>query len=267
MMTTSKRLNVAILEDNIIWGDKEANLLQLEKNMHSIPENTDIVILPELFSTGFLIENPDEMRNLAERNTEATIASLHRLAQKYNTAFAGSFMARTADKIYNRAFFIESCGDETFYDKKHLFSIGDEQNVFSAGLSLPPVIRYRGWNIMIAVCYDLRFPVWLRNTDNKYDLLIIVANWPKARVYSWQQLLIARALENECYVCGANRIGEAPEGIEYSGDSMIVDFKGKSIAKRDKNSVVLYSSLNGEKLNSFREKFPAWNDADKFTLK
>lgn len=266
MLTANKRLNVAVIEDSIIWGDKDANLAQLEQNLQKIPEGTDVAILPELFSTGFLIENPEEMRKLAERNTENTITTLKRLAKQYNTALTGSFMACTANNIYNRAFFIESSGDETFYDKHHLFSIGDEQNVFSAGSALPPVIRYRGWNIMVAVCYDLRFPVWLRNTNNKYDLLIIVANWPKARTYSWQQLLIARAIENECYVCGCNRIGESPSGIEYSGDSMIIDFKGKNIAKRDEGSPILYNSLNGEKLNSFREKFPAWKDADRFTL-
>ena len=264
----NKKLNISIIEDNIIWGDKEANLSQLEANLQSIPENTDIVVLPELFSTGFLIENPDEMKSLAERNTENTIITLKRLAKQFNIALAGSFMACTAGKIYNRAFFIESSGDETYYDKKHIFSLGGENIVFSPGTTMPPVIRYRGWNIMLVVCFDLRFPAWLRNIQNKYDVLVVVANWPQARSYAWQQLLIARAIENECYVCGCNRIGESPSGIKYSGDSLIIDMRGQVVARRkEDNSPIISAVLNGEKLSSFREKFPVWKDFDNFEIK
>lgn len=262
----NKYLNVAVIEDDIVWGDKAANFERLEDNLKHIPYGTDIVVLPELFSTGFCIEKPNEMEHLAERNTEETINSIKRLAKLYNTAFAGSFLAYTAGKIYNRAFFIESSGEETFYDKRHVFSIGGEHEVFTAGTTQPPVIRYRGWNIMLAVCYDLRFPVWLRNVGNKYDLLIVVANWPKARVYTWQQLLIARALENSCYVCGCNRTGMSPTGIEYSGNSMVVDFRGKELSCRKENSTILSTCLNGEKLTSFREKFPVWKDIDSFEI-
>lgn len=262
----NKYLNVTVIEDDIIWGDKAANLKRLEDNLKRIPSGIDIVVLPELFSTGFCIEKPNEMIQLAERNTEDTINTLKRLAKQYNTAIAGSFLAHTAGKFYNRAFFIESSGEETFYDKRHVFSIGGEHEVFTAGTTQPPVIRYRGWNIMLTVCYDLRFPVWLRNVRNKYDLLIVVANWPKARIYAWQQLLIARALENECYVCGCNRIGNSPSGIEYSGDSMIIDFRGKEISCREDNSPIISTRLNGEKLISFREKFPAWKDMDSFSI-
>lgn len=262
----NKNLHIVALEDEILWGDKSANLLKLEQNLQTIPSNTDLVVLPELFSTGFFIENPEEMRNLSERNTEKTIITLKRLAKQYNIAIAGSFMARTADKIYNRAFFIESSGDETYYDKHHIFSIGGEQDVFSPGTSQPKIIRYRGWNIMLAVCYDLRFPVWLRNTNNKYDLLLIVANWPKARIYVWEHLLIARALENECYVCGVNRIGQSPSGIEYSGRSMIIDMRGQIITERTQDSPIISAKLNAEKLASFREKFPVWKDIDNFKL-
>lgn len=264
---TEKKLNITLIEDGIVWADKVANIEQLENNLKSIPENTDIVVLPELFSTGFLIEQPEYMRELAERNTGYTINELKRLAKKYNTAIAGSFMACTANKIYNRAFFIESSGDETYYDKRHVFGIGGEDAVFTAGNEMPRVIRYRGWNILLTVCYDLRFPTWLRNVDNKYDLLIVVANWPKARTYAWEHLLIARAIENECYVCGCNRIGDSPSGIEYSGNSLIIDFRGQVIAKRENDSPIIHSCLNGNKLNGFREKFPAWKDIDKFEIK
>lgn len=262
----NKDFNIVALEDDIVWGDKLANLSRLEQNLQALPSNTDLVVLPELFSTGFLIENPKEMKALSEKNTENTIITLKRLAKQYNIAIAGSFMARTADKIYNRAFFIESCGDETYYDKHHIFSIGGEQTVFTAGTSQPKVIRYRGWNIMLVVCYDLRFPVWLRNSNNKYDLLLVVANWPKARTYAWKHLLIARAIENECYVCGVNRTGESPSGIEYSGESMIIDMRGKIIAEKTSNSPIISAKLNAEKLASFREKFPVWKDIDNFEL-
>ncbi len=262
-----KKLNVVLIEDKIIWGDKTANFKQLEHNLESIPDNTDLVVLPELFSTGFLIEEPDSMRMLAERNTENTIQTLRKLSIKYNVALAGSFIAKTANRIYNRAFFIESSGDETYYDKRHIFGIGGENEVFTEGRLEPSIIRYRGWNILLVVCYDLRFPVWLRNVNSKYDLLIVVANWPKARAYAWEHLLIARAIENECYVCGCNRIGESQAGIEYSGNSLIIDFRGQVIAKRENNSPIIYSYLNGNKLKGFREKFPAWKDIDKFEIK
>lgn len=267
MISSYKKLNIAIIEDNIIWGDKTSNLQQLERNLQQVPSGTDIVILPELFSTGFDINNPEKMKSLAEKNIEQTILSLKQLASQYNLAITGSFLARTANKIYNRAFFIESSGDEYFYDKRHLFSVGGENCIFSVGTEQPKVIRYRGWNILIAVCYDLRFPVWLRNNDNKYDLLIITANWPKSRIYTWQQLLIARAIENECYVCGCNRIGNSTSGIEYSGDSMAIDFRGVPIAKRNGESPIILATLNGDKLSSYRENFPVWKDFDQFELK
>ena len=263
-MIIGRKLNISLIENDVIWNDKDANFKNLENSLKSIPQGTDIVVLPELFSTGFNLEDSEQMKELAERNTQETIQQLKIYAKQYGIAIAGSFMARTADKIYNRAFFVESGGDETYYDKRHIFSIGGEQEIFSPGNQKPQIIRYRGWNIMVAVCYDLRFPVWLNNYDCKYDILIIVANWPKSRDYVWQHLLIARAIENQCYVCGCNRIGSSPSGIEYIGNSMIVDFRGKIIS--EKESPIISATLSSEKLRSFRENFPAWKDFDKFDL-
>lgn len=263
----NKDLNITAIEDDIIWADKSANLSKLSQRLQEIPQNTDLVILPELFSTGFLVDDAKQMKSLSEKNTENTITTLKQLAKQHNIAIAGSFMARTADKIFNRAFFIENSGEETYYDKRHIFSIGGEQTVFSAGTTMPKVIRYRGWNILLVVCYDLRFPAWLRNVNNKYDLLLVVANWPKARAYAWKHLLIARAIENECYVCGVNRTGESQSGIIYSGDSMIIDMKGHVIAEKIQDSPIISAKLYAEKLSSFREKFPAWKDIDNFELK
>ena len=266
-MIFGNKLNISLLECDVIWNNKQANLKQLENNLNSIPKGTDIVVLPELFSTGFYIEKPNEMKELAERNTEETILTLSELAKKYNIAISGSFIARTADKIYNRAFFIESSGYETYYDKRHTYNIGGEDIIFTAGNSKPLIIRYRGWNILIVVCYDLRFPVWLRNNNCKYDIIIVVANWPKTQDYEWQHLLIARAIENQCYVCGCNRIGYSPSGIEYIGNSMFVDFRGKIIKTNDTKGSIISTSLSSEKLNSFRTNCPVWKDFDKFELK
>jgi predicted amidohydrolase len=178
----------------------------------------------------------------------------------------GSFLANTAAQLYNRAFFIEPNGDETYYDKRHLFSFGGEDKVFNHGLTKAPIVRFRGFNIKLVVCYDLRFPVFCRNVKNNYDLLVVIANWPKSREKVWRTLLAARAMENECYVCGVNRCGTDPAGVEYpEGSSLVIDFKGKVIAQR-MNSPVITADLSPALLAQFREKFPAWRDADDFTL-
>lgn len=265
-----RNLNIAAIEDNIIWADKKANITQLRKNIDFLPSGIDLVILPEMFSTGFIVDK-DSANNLAERNTEDTIKELQNLSNEHRFAIAGSFLARTAGKLYNRAFFIEPSGDETFYDKHHLFRMAGECDIFSAGAVQSPVVRFRGWNIKLLVCYDLRFPVWCRNTkDNNFDLLIFVANWPKARINAWTTLLSARAIENESYVCGVNRCGVDPNGIEYAdGTSAIIDYKGKIIGCRNtesKHPQIINAVLDYKKLQSFREKFPAWKDADDFDI-
>ncbi len=266
----NRNLNVVAIEDDIIWADKAANMAQLEQNLQLIPEDTDLVVLPEMFSTGFMTDK-DAANKLAERNTESTIAELQRIAEQRRIAIAGSYLARTAGRLYNRAFFIEPSGDETYYDKHHLFRMGGERDIFSEGNAQAPTIRYRGWNIRLIVCYDLRFPVWCRNSEyNGYDLLIVAANWPKPRISAWHTLLAARAIENECYVCGVNRCGSDPSGIDY-GDcsSQIIDYKGNIVAQRNTekaNSQIICKSLSYDKLKQFREKFPAWKDADTFSI-
>ena len=243
----SRNLRVALIEDNIAWADKAANVEQLRRNLRNVPEGTDLVVLPELFTTGFIVGDRDTAAHLAERNIDDTIATLHQLAQHYNLALCGSFLAHTAGQLYNRAFFIEA-------------------NVYKQGYTLAPIVRYRGFNIKLIVCYDLRFPVFCRNVGNAYDLLVVVANWPKARENAWKQLLAARAIENEAYVLGVNRCGQDPQGIVYSeGSSQIIDFKGKLITERA-TSPIIAADLSLPALARFREKFPAWHDADSFTI-
>lgn len=261
----TSNLNVCLFPMPIAWGDKEANFRTLESAIDGVYPGTDLLILPEMFSTGFITTDKESVRELAERNTGETVEFLQQIASRKGLAIAGSFIADTGGSLFNRAFFIESYGDAIFADKRHLFTMAGENKVFSRGDSRLKV-RYRGWNISMVVCYDIRFPVWCRNVGNEYDLLIAVANWPKARVDAWNQLLKARAIENLAYVCGVNCQGVDHNGYEYDGSSMAIDFKGKDITMRSDTSPYLYASLSYDKLIRFREKFPAWNDADKFTL-
>ena len=260
-----KNLNVCLLPMDIHWGDKEYNLNHLGELMAGVHPDTDLVILPETFSTGFPSRvDKEEVRPLAERNTGDTIDYLKYLANRHSMAIAGSYIANTGGSLYNRAFFIEPSGDETFADKRHLFTMAGEDKVFSRGNSRLK-IRYRGWEIAMVVCYDIRFPVWCRNVDNEYDLLIAVANWPKVRVDAWNQLLKARAIENEAYVLGVNCRGRDKFDFEYDGSSPALDFKGKDIAVPVGEDYI-YATLSKEKLDSFREKFPAYRDSDPFQL-
>lgn len=258
-------LKTALLPMEIVWGDKERNLENLANIMPLIHPETDLLILPETFSTGFLTEDKEFVRQYAERNTGRTIDTVKELAAKYNVAIAGSFIADSGGSLYNRAFFIEPSGEETFADKRHLFTMAGEDKVFSPGFNRLSV-RYRGWNIAMVVCYDIRFPVWCRNVLNQYDLLIAVANWPKVRINAWNQLLPARALENEAYVCGVDCKGTDSKGFEYDGSSAAIDFKGKNITVRDGVNGILYATLDHDLLDTFRAKFPAWRDADAFKL-
>lgn len=248
----------------IKWGDKDHNMRELEKALASMHPSTDVVILPETFSTGCPYGDKEEVRPLAERNSGITIETLKRLAAKYSIAIAGSFLADTGGLLSNRAFFIEPSGEEYFTDKKHLFTMAGEDKILSPGRKRLKV-RFRGWEIAMVVCYDLRFPVWCRNVGNEYDLLIVVANWPIARIEAWKKLLMARAIENEAYVCGVDCKGIDSKAIEYDGTSMAVDFKGNDISVADpEGGDMRYASLSHEKLMKFREKFPAYLDADAF---
>lgn len=202
----NKDLNVCLVPMQIDWDDKQSNIQRLEKIMDQVHPDTDLVILPETFSTGFPVgKDKEAVRVLAERNTGATIDKIKELAARHHTAIAGSFIADTGGSLYNRAFFIEPSGDEYFEDKRHLFTMAGEDKIFSRGYSRMGV-RFRGWNIAMVICYDIRFPIWCRNRLNEYDALIVVANWPLVRVDAWNKLLPARAIENLSYICAVNCI-------------------------------------------------------------
>lgn len=257
-------IRVAALPLDIKWADKQANLDAVRRSFEKLPAGTDIVVLPELFSTGFA-DDEALLRDMAERNTQETIDFIKELARDYSVAIAGSYLASTPPKIYNRGFLIEPNGDETFYDKRHLFSLSREAQIFARGDSVLPVVRFRGWNIAMIVCYDLRFPVWCRCRNSSYDLLLVVANWPRARAYAWEHLLIARAIENQCCVVGANRGGRDLYG-DYDGLTDIYDGRGMPVGQKSDACPFVVADLSRVTQDDYRRNFPVSNDADDFEL-
>lgn len=257
-----EKLNIALLQNDIVWEDVNANLQACEAVLATLDAGVHLAVLPEMFTTGFSMSAVQ----YAEEGEGTTLATLKRWAAQYDIALAGSYIARQEGKCYNRGFFVKPDGEVTFYDKRHLFRMGDEGKVFSAG-NERTIVNYRGWNIALFVCYDLRFPVWSRNVNNEYDIALYVASWPQVRGHVWRTLLLARAIENACYVCGVNRVGEDGMKLVYTGDTMAIDFKGSVMDKvPDGEQGVVVVELDGDKLQSFRTKFPTWRDADAFTL-
>ncbi len=256
-------LRVSLVQSTIYWEDKASNRKHYGKLLQDLSGKTDLAVLPEMFSTGFSMN----CAHLAETNDGPCMKEIGEWARSYHLAICGSFLAREDGKIYNRAFFITPEGDRFFYDKRHLFRMGDENKKFVAG-DRQVIVSYKGWNIRLIVCYDLRFPVWIRNVNKAYDLLICVANWPQAREKVWDVLLKARALENYSYVCGVNRIGEDGQHNQHTGNSLLLDFKGEIIAQGESNKeTVITETLNKERQDQFREKFPVWKDADEFEIR
>lgn len=260
----SKDLNICIYPARISWDNIKENLDNLESVLDNIHPKTDLLVLPETVSTGFPVnKSQQEIKTLIKDYQKYTIDLLSYLSSQKNVAIATSLITEDKGELYNRAYFFEPNGDITIADKRHLFSIAGEDKIFKAGKKRLS-IRYRGWNIAMVVCYDVRFPVWCRNVDNQYDLLIAVANWPEVRIGAWDTLIAARAIENLSYVAAANCIGEDNNGFRYNGSSHIKDFKGNDIAVKQTDTPLLYATLSKSSLENFRKKFPAFNDADKF---
>jgi len=253
-------LRISLVQLDITWEDKQSNLKRVHSYVASKAGQTDIFVLPEMFSTGFTMNS----HNLAESNNGNTISTIKQWAKQYDTAICGSFIATDNNHCYNRAFFITPDKDY-YYDKRHLFRMGSESEYFSAG-DKRLVFAYKGFNICLLVCYDLRFPVWARNVDNEYDLLIYVANWPASRAKVWDALLTARAIENMSYVCGVNRFGEDANGLKYTGGSKMINARGEEITSIVKGEDIETLDIYKSELEQFRAKFPAWKDADKFDI-
>jgi omega-amidase len=254
-------MKISIIQSNLVWEDKFSNFKILDGLISPLHNNTDIIVLPEMFNTGFSIDSG----KLAEPYFGETFEWMRNVAIKGNMGVCGSYIVMDRKKFYNRWVFVSPEKEHWHYDKRHLFSMGGEDKFFTAG-SNRLIFNFRGVRISSNICYDLRFPIWSRNR-NEYDLLIYSANWPESRGSVWETLLRARAIENQCFVVGANRIGSDGKGIKYCGDSMIIDPHGKIIHLANQN---IEESISGEismsELVDFRNKFPVLNDSDDFTI-
>ena len=257
-------MKIAIFQYDIVWGDKTRNLELVERCMADMEDDVDVLLLPEMFSTAFTV---DDVSELAESGCGSTMQAVESLARRHGCAVCGSFMAEEHGKFFNRAFFVTESGERYFYDKRHLFSMGGEGKCFSAG-NRNVVVKYKGWNISLQICYDLRFPVWSRNVGGEYDLLIYMANWPTVRIAAWDTLLKARAIENLSYVCGVNRVGKDGSGFDHNGHSCVISPKGETVLAFGDGEVALkVCEIDLDSLQRFRSKFPAWRDADEFDVK
>lgn len=254
-------MKITIVQPDIAWEDKHVNMENLEKLLDFPPGVTDLVILPEMFTTGFSMQSHE----LAEESDSLTYGWLLKMAELKKAAFCGSYIMKEKELYYNRFVLCTPEGERISYDKSHLFSITGEDKHFTPGHQRI-IINYAGFRINPIICYDLRFPVWIRNR-NDYDLLICVANWPESRREVWNTLLKARAIENQCYVAGVNRIGSDQPGNNYSGDSVILDAKGRTMAEMGKyREGYVTADISLQNLEKFRNAFPVHRDADDFKI-
>lgn len=257
-------LTITLIQTNLIWEEKSANLRLLEEKISGI-EQTELVILPEMFSTGFSM-NPAA---LAETMEGETVNWMRRVSRENGVILTGSIIIEEDGKYYNRLIWMLPNGQHGYYDKRHLFAYGEEDKHYHAGKKRL-IASVKGWKINLQVCYDLRFPVWARQQKNEtgaeYDVLLYVANWPERRSHAWKTLLCARAIENQCYVIGANRVGTDANNIYYSGNSLVIDPLGQVLYHMADAEDVFTITLSKEKLEEVRSTFPFWKDADGFTL-
>jgi omega-amidase len=260
-------LKVTIIQSDLHWEDIGANLAMFEEKIWQISEQTDVIVLPEMFTTGFSMKAP----SLAEHMNMRTFKWMKQMADQTGALILGSFIASVHDRFYNRLLWMEPGGNFKTYDKRHLFRMAEEHKTYSQGESLL-IGHWKGWRICPLICYDLRFPVWSRNRWNpslkkaSYDLLVYVANWPMVRASAWETLLKARAIENLSYTVGVNRVGLDGNGIEYNGHSVFIGPKGDSFFSVEGVEAIKTLTLNAHALQSYRDKFPALLDADDFTI-
>ena len=251
-------LRIALCQTDIAWEQPERNLARLEPLVAGA--DADVVVLPELFATGFTLEPAA----VAETPGGEVVTALHRWAAQYGKAVAGSVAVAESGRFFNRMYFVTPDGGCAFYDKRHLFTPGGEARNYTPGRSRT-VVEYRGFRFLLLICYDLRFPVWSR-CRRDYDAILCCASWPASRREVWRTLLRARAIENQCYVAGVNRVGDDPSA-HYAGDSVLVDFKGRTLAEAGDCEQTLSAAFDSDTLEVFREKFPAWQDADDFQIR
>ena len=259
-------LTITLIQTNLHWENKAANLLMLEQKIKAIEERTEIVVLPEMFSTGFSMNN----ELLAEDMDGETVNWMKRVSAENKIVLTGSIIIKENENFYNRLIWMLPNGEYGVYDKRHLFGFGNETEHYSAG-NKRLIASVKGWKINLQICYDLRFPVWARQNnvdknENEYDVLIYVANWPERRSHAWKTLLCARAIENQCYIVGVNRVGDDGNNIYHSGNSMVVDPAGAVLYHKPDDEDIFTITLQKEQLSEFRSKFPFLKDGDSFSI-
>jgi predicted amidohydrolase len=255
------KLHVVGIQADLFWENPTKNIASFEDKINSLPENTDLIVLPEMFTSGFTMK-PEKV---AEKMNGSTISWMQKIAIEKQIAITGSLVVKENNNYYNRLVFVHPSGEIETYNKRHSFTLAGEDKVYTSGTE-KLIVTYKGWKICPLVCYDLRFPVWARNTEN-YDLLIYMANWPDKRIKAWNTLLKARSIENMCYTIGVNRTGIDANNYEYSGNSLIVDFLGEEIFSLPKNEVGFVSAnLSKKSQGLVKEKLGFLNDKDSFTF-
>lgn len=259
-------LFISAFQLNLIWHDAAANQAHINRIAQAHQPKGHLWILPEMFTTGFSMEPA----GFAERTDGATATWMKRMASDYEAQLMGSLIVEEDSNYCNRAILVSKNGLEGYYDKRHGFSLTKEDEIYRSGTE-KVIFQIDDWKVCPQICYDLRFPVFSRNRVDEagqyeYDLAVYMANWPHARVHHWEALLQARAIENQCFVVGVNRVGEDANGLYYSGSSMVVDPMGKILAKVSGGEAVLEAELSAEFLQQIRQKYPFWKDADGFQI-
>lgn len=253
-------IRITAVQTDIVWEDPIANFERLDSKLNGIKGETDLIVLPEMFSTGFSM-NPIKH---AEAHPGPALKWMQSKAIELEAALCGSVMVSDEGKYYNRLYFVFPDGSSQHYDKRHLFSLAGEQDHFTAGRERL-IVEYKGWRICPLICFDLRFPVWSRNHD-AYDLLIYVASWPDARIYAWRQLLIARAIENQTYVVGVNRIGDDGTPLHYNGSTCVIDSLGAIYNEISDKEELVQTTLLKSNLEKMKQKLPFLAESDYFAL-
>ncbi|RZN82317.1 MAG: amidohydrolase [Winogradskyella sp.] len=254
-------LKIALIQSDLVWENPEENRKTFESKIDTISETIDLIVLPEMFTSGFTMN----AYSVAETMSGKTLTWLKKIAKEKNAAITGSLVVSDGNLFYNRSVFVHPNGKVETYDKRHTFTLAGEHKVYTAGTS-KTIINYQGWRICPLVCYDLRFPVWARNTED-YDLLLYVANWPKPRINAWDALLKARAIENMSYSIGVNRVGQDNTGHEYPGHSACYDVLGKKLSNIKPNEeTIKVVTLEKSSIEKSRKKLNFLNDRDRFTL-
>jgi predicted amidohydrolase len=255
------QLNVIGIQADLVWESPKQNLTFFENKIKSLPKDTDLIVLPEMFTTGFTM-HPEKV---AESMDGTSIKWMQKMASENQTAIMGSLVIKAHANFYNRLVFVHPSGQIETYDKRHSFTLAGEDKVYTSG-SKRLIVDYKGWKICPLICYDLRFPVWARNTHN-YDLLIYMANWPVTRIKAWETLLKARAIENMSFVIGVNRTGKDANTYEYSGNSLLLNYLGEELDSLAKNEVGYISAkIDKNHLFKTREKLGFLNDKDVFII-